>query len=72
MIQNARGKARYSVHFTVTAGAHAGEKNAERKAALRAVDKWAAQVPKNCTVVFREKGADIRSVVVDLLDPLFE
>ncbi len=72
MIQKARKKANYSVHFTFTADAHASETNAKRKAALKAIDKWAAAVPSNCTVVFREKDADIRSVVVDLLDPLFE
>jgi hypothetical protein len=70
MIQRARGRFRYTVHFTFTADAHKSETNAERKAALKGVDAWAARVPPNCTVVFRDKAPDARSVVVDLLDAL--
>ena len=70
MIQRARGRDPYTVHFTFTADAHESETNAERKASLKGVNAWAARVPANCTVVFRDKAPDARSVVVDLLDEL--
>jgi hypothetical protein len=72
MIQKARGKAKYCVHFTFTADAHKRETDPKRRKALRAVEGWVQQKPSNCAVVFRANGEDERSILVDLLDPLFE
>lgn len=71
MIRLARGKDRYTIHFTITSDAHKTETNAKRKKALAAVNAWVQKKkPKNCTCLFQ--APDTKSVLVDLLDPLFE
>ncbi len=71
MIREARGKAKYTIHFTITRNAHKVETNVKRKKALVAIDQWlTTKKPKNCACVFQ--AADTRSVLVDLLDPLYE
>ena len=72
MIQRARGDSPYTIHFTFTKNAHTKEKNKKRKAALRKVQKWVRQKPRNCEVVFREAGGAALSVSIDLLTPLYE
>lgn len=72
MIQAARGDDRYKIHFTVTADARETETSKTRKKALEKVHDWIAQKPANCEVVFRSGEEDTLSVLVDLLDPLYE
>lgn len=72
MIARARGRAKYTIHFTFTKNAHVQEKNKKRKKALQAVSNWVRTKPQNCSVVYRKSGADNLSVMVDLLDPYFE
>lgn len=72
LLQAARGRKKYTVHLTFTEDAHRKEKNKKRKAALKKVSAWVKQVPANCTVVFRDRGPDSLSVLVDLLEPLYE
>jgi len=71
MIQRARGcRQQYTIHFTFTEDAHLHEKNKKRKSALKKVAAWVRQKPGNCTVRFRAKGKNVRSLHVDLLHPL--
>ena len=70
MLERARGRAKYTVHFTVTKNQHRTDKSKKRKKALGELMAWVRQKPANCTVVFREAKSDVFSLTVDLLDPL--
>ena len=72
MLAQARPGARYTLHFTFTADAHERERNAKRKAALAKVADWVKRRPRGCDVVYRDPDNDAQSVLVDLLDPLYE
>jgi hypothetical protein len=72
MLARARGRARYTLHFTFTADAHERERNARRKAALTKVANWVKRRPRGCKVVYQDPQDDARSVLVDLLEPLYE
>jgi len=72
MLARARAGARYTLHFTFTADAHERERNKKRKAALAKVADWVARRPPGCDVVFREPDNDAQSILVDLLDPMYE
>ena len=72
MLAAARGKSKYTIHFTFTKDAYKTEKNSKRKKALKAVQKWGKSKPKNCKIVYRAKGKENLSVMVDLLDPYLE
>ncbi|MCP4202307.1 MAG: hypothetical protein GY769_10270 [bacterium] len=72
LLQAARGRKKYTVHFTFTQDAHRKDKNKKRRAALEKVNDWAKQAPANCTVVFRDGASDSLSILIDLLEPLYE
>lgn len=72
MIEAARGREEYTIHFTFTEDLHESERNTKRKKALKAVQAWVAQKPDNCEVRFRDPDDDTYSIYVDLLEPLYE
>jgi hypothetical protein len=72
MIETARADDDYTIHFTFTETAHETEEDEERRHALERVAAWVQQRPRNCTVVFREDLEEVYSVIVDLLDPLYD
>ena len=72
MLASARGNASYTLHFTFTADAHTHERNAKRKAALTKIANWVKGRPSNCKVIFRDAHDAAQSVLVDLLEPLYE
>lgn len=72
MIEEARGRDEYTIHFTFTRDLHKTERNTRRRKALKAVQAWVAQKPDNCAVRFRDEDDEIHSVYVDLLEPLYE
>lgn len=72
MIETARGDDDYTVHFTFTEAAHETEEDEERRNALEKVADWVQRRPQNCSVVFREPLEEVYSVIVDLLDPLYD
>ena len=66
LIERARGRDRYTLHFTFTKDAHKRERNAKRKKALKAVNDWVRQKPSNCRVVFRGSKKTDLSLMIDL------
>ena len=72
MLAGARGRARYTLHFTFTRDAHRHARNAKRKKALEKVAAWVRRKPRGCKVVFRDPEDTAQSVLVDLLEPMYE
>jgi len=72
MLAQARPGANYTLHFTFTADAHERERNRKRKAALAKVAEWVERRPRGCDVVFRDPDDAAQSILVDLLDPMYE